>query len=208
MRLYDCTTAPSPRRVRIFLAEKGLEIPIVQVDLRNGEHLEPAFRAINPRCTVPVLELENGTFLWETLAICSYLEDRHPEPALMGRDPQERAEVLQWTCRGSDDGFQGVAEALRNGAKGFQNRALTGPDDFAQIPDLVERGRRRTEIFFRELDAHLKDRPFLVGDSLTLADITAWVVVDFASWIKISIPGSRPELRRWYDQLAARPSMA
>ena len=137
MKFYDCKTAPSPRRVRIFMAEKGIELPTVQVDLRSGEQLSEAFIQVNPRCTVPVLELDDGTRLTDSLAICHYLESRYPEPNLMGRDAREQALVMNWHEQIMTEGFLAAAEALRNFAKGFANRALTGPGDFKQIPELA-----------------------------------------------------------------------
>jgi glutathione S-transferase len=206
MKFYDCTTAPSPRRVRIFMAEKGIEIPTVQVDLRNGEQLSDAFRKINPRCTVPVLELDDGTCLNETLAICYYLESQHPEPNLMGRDAREQALVINWNEQVMFEGFLAGADALRNVAKGFANRALTGPKDFGQIPELAERGRARLEQFMAMLDGRLADSPYVALDRYTLADIGAYVCVDFAGWIKLPVLEQWRNIRRWHEELSARPS--
>jgi glutathione S-transferase len=206
MKFYDCTTAPSPRRVRIFMAEKGIEIPTVQVDLRNGEQLSDAFRKINPRCTVPVLELDDGTCLNETLAICHYLESQYPEPNLMGRDAREQALVINWNEQVMLEGFLAGADALRNVAKGFANRALTGPKDFGQIPELAERGRARLEEFMAMLDGRLADSPYVALDRYTLADIGAYVCVDFAGWIKLPVLEQWPNIRRWHEELSARPS--
>jgi glutathione S-transferase len=206
MKFYDCTTAPSPRRVRIFMAEKGIEIPTVQVDLRNGEQLSDAFRKINPRCTVPVLELDDGTCLNETLAICYYLESQYPEPNLMGRDAREQALVINWNEQVMFEGFLAGADALRNVAKGFANRALTGPKSFGQIPELAERGRARLEQFMAMLDGRLADSPYVALDRYTMADIGAYVCVDFAGWIKLPVLEQWPNIRRWHEQLSARPS--
>lgn len=205
MRLYDCTPAPSPRRVRIFLAEKGLDLPRVEVDLAAGEQYADAFRAVNPRCTVPVLQLDDGTTLAETLAICSYLEACHPSPVLLGHDALERARVLEWNARIETEGLQAIAEAFRNRSRGFHDRALTGPEPHAQLPALVERGRRRSIAFLDMLDARLADVPYVVGNHYSLADITALVAVDFATWIKLEI-GERPHLARWHRAVSARPS--
>ncbi len=207
MKLYESSVAPSPRRVRIFIAEKGLEIPRVEVDLRRGEQLEAAFMARNPRCTVPVLELADGTCLWETLAICDYLEALHPAPRLLGRDPLERARILQWNALIEQDGFQAGAEALRNAVPGMAGRAISGPESFEQIPALAERGRRRVELFMRGLDAHLAASPFVVGDLFTMADITALVVVDFAARVVKGAADGRQHLGRWHAEVSARPSV-
>src|SRR5215831_822163 len=124
MKFYDCVTAPSPRRVRIFLAEKGLTVPTVQVDLRNGEQFTPAFRALNPDCTVPVLELDSGTTITDIIAICRYFEELHPDPSLMGRSAEERAVIESWLRRIEWDGIYAAQEAFR---------ALPGPLSLEQI---------------------------------------------------------------------------
>ncbi|MDJ0948372.1 MAG: glutathione S-transferase [Alphaproteobacteria bacterium] len=206
MIFYDCSTAPSPRRVRIFIAEKGMEIPTVQVNLRGGEHLEPAFRAKNPHCTVPVLELDDGTCLGDIVAIQRYLEEIQPDPPLLGRDAEEKAVVAMWDRYMEFDGFMAVAEALRNSAKGMVNRALTGPVNYAQIPELAERGRQRTRRFLADLDARLGESPYVAGPDYTVADITALVVVDFAGWIKEGIPAEAQNLRRWHENVSSRRS--
>ena len=206
MKFYDCSSAPSPRRVRIFIAEKGLDIPTVQVDLRNGEHLTESFRKLNPWCTVPVLELDDGTAISEAVAVCRYLEDAHPEPPLMGVDPRDRAVVAMWEHRFEIDGFLAVTEAFRNQARGLAGRALTGPESVAQIPELVQRGRARVERFFGELDARLAGHPFVAGERYTIADITAQVAVDFAGWIKMSLPAECRHAAEWYERVSARTS--
>ena len=206
MKFYDCSTAPSPRRVRIFIAEKGIEIPTVQVDLRHGEQLSEAFRSINPRCTVPVLELDDGTRLTDTLAICHYLESQFPEPNLMGRDGREQALVMNWHEQVMTEGFLAGAEALRNLAKGFANRALTGPKNVPQIPELAERGRERLAEFMAVLDDRLARSPYVALDRFTMADIGAYVCVDFAGWIKLDVLGQWPNIRRWHEEVSARPS--
>jgi glutathione S-transferase len=206
MKFYDCTTAPSPRRVRIFLAEKGITVPTVQVDLRHGEHFTPAFRAINPDCTVPVLELDDGTRIADIVAICLYFEEVQKEPPLMGTTAAEKAVVAAWQRRIERDGLYAVMEAFRNATPGLKGRALTGPDDYEQIPALAERGRRRVQRFFETMDARLADSEFVAGPRYTIADITALVTVDFAGWIKLAIPDSCTHLRRWHQAVSARPS--
>ncbi|WP_315743526.1 MULTISPECIES: glutathione S-transferase family protein [unclassified Bradyrhizobium] len=175
MKLYDCATAPSPRRVRIFLAEKGLTIPTVQVDLRGGEQFTPAFRALNPDCTVPVLELDSGTAITDVIAICRYVEELHPDPALMGRTPEARATIECWVRRIEWDGIYAVQEAFRNAAPGLRGKALPGPLSLEQIPALAERGRHRVQHFFAWLDSRLVDHAFVSGPHFTIADISAMV---------------------------------
>ena len=206
MKLYDCTVAPNPRRVRIFLAEKGIALPTIQVDLRAGEQFTPEFRAINPACTVPVLEFDNGQRIAEVVAICVYFEAIHPDPPLMGIGPQDRAIVAAWQSRAEREGLLAVAEAFRNSTPGLKGRALPGPDNYDQIPALAERGRARVARFFEAIDRALADREFVAGDRYSIADITALVTVDFAAWIKLPIPEACRHLDRWHKAMAARPS--
>jgi glutathione S-transferase len=206
MKFYDCATAPSPRRVRIFLAEKGVSLPTVQVDLRNGEQFSPAFRAINPDCTVPALALDDGTVIADAIAICGYLEELHPEPPLIGTTPQERAVVTALNRQIERDGFFAAMDAFRNAAPGLKGRALPGPHDYEQIPELAARGRIRVQHFFRAMDARLADRDFVAGARYTMADISTLVLIDFAGRAKLPIPDECANLRRWYASVSARPS--
>ena len=206
MKLYDCTTAPSPRRVRIFLAEKGISVPTVQVDLRNGEQFSPAFRAINPECTVPVLELDNGTRVADILAICRYFEELYPDPPLMGRTAEQKAIIEAWQRRLERDGFYAAMEAFRNSTPGLKGHALPGPESYEQIPALAERGRARIQRFFASLDVQLSNKEFICGPQFTVADITGMVTVDFCGWAKLKAPEHFGHLRRWHAAVSARPS--
>ena len=206
MKFYDCKPAPSPRRVRVFMAEKGIDIPTVQVDLRNGEHLKPEFRMINPHCTVPVLELDDGARLVSTAAIWRYLEETRPAPPLMGRTAKEKAIVADTQWRIESEGFMAVAEALRNSTPGMKDRAVTGPVNFPQIPELAERGRKRAQHFLELLEYMVGPKPFLCGDAYSVADIDAMIAVDFAKWIKLELPAGVGNARRWYESVASRPS--
>ena len=208
MIFYDCATAPSPRRARIFLAEKGLTPETREISLTKAEQLSPDFLAINPGATVPVLVTATGLALTENIAIAAYLEAVHPEPPLMGQTPEEKAEILMWNARTEAQLGMAVAEALRNGNPHMKNRALPGPDDFEQIPALAERGLARIALFFDRLDAHLDGCDFVATDRFTLADITAYVFVDFARVVKVRVDDTRPNLKRWYDAMATRPSAA
>ena len=206
MKLYDYAPAPSPRRVRIFLAEKGITVPSVQVDLRAGEHFGESFRAVNPDCTVPVLELDDGTRIADAIAICVYFEAVRPRPALMGEDAAEKAVIAAAQRRAEREGFGAVQDAFRNSTPGLKGHALSGQDVYEQIPALVERGRTRLLRFFAAMDAALAGRPFVCGDAYSIADITTLVTIDFAKWIKIALPEECANLRRWYDTVCARPS--
>jgi glutathione S-transferase len=206
--LYDCATAPSPRRARILLAEKNVPHETVQVDLRNGEQLSDAFRRINPLCTVPVLRSDDGLVLTDNAAITAYVEARYPEPPLLGTTPREKAEVASWQWRAEFEGLLAVAEAMRNGSPALANRALPGPVDYEQIPALAQRGLARVQQFFIALDQRLADRAYVAGDRLSIADITAVVAVDFARIVKIKPGEQHPHLQRWRAAMAQRPAMA
>ncbi len=206
--LYDCATAPSPRRARILLAEKGVAHDTVQVDLRGGEQLGAAYRAINPQCTVPALRTEEGLLLTDNAAIAAYLEARYPEPPLMGRTPGEKAQVASWHWRAEFEGLMAVAEALRNSSPAMARRALPGPQNYEQIPELAQRGLARLQQFFVALDAQLAGHEFVAGEHFSIADITAVVAVDFARVVKVKPGDAHPHLQRWRAALAGRASMA
>ena len=205
MKFYDCRTAPSPRRVRIFIAEKGIDIETVQIDLGSGEQFSDAFRALNPDCVVPVLQLDDGSCLSEVAAICQYLEALYPDPPLLGASAEERARVTMWNGKIEQQGLLSMADAFRNSAKGLKGRAVTGSRSYEQIPELAERGRQRVQQFFERLDTQLANSPFVAGANFSMADITALVLVDFAAWIKIAVPDEANNLARWYGDVSARP---
>lgn len=204
---YDCASAPNPRRARIFLAEKGVAHETVQIDLRAGEQLGHAYRQINPACTVPALRVEPGWVLTDNAAIAAYLEAQYPEPPLMGRTPREKAEIASLNWRMEFEGLMPVAEALRNSSPAMVDRALPGPVNYAQIPELAQRGLARVQMFFQTLDALLADRPHVAGEAFSVADITAVVAVDFARVVKQKPDERHPHLLRWRAALARRPAL-
>ena len=210
MKLYDCATAPSPRLVRMFIAEKGLSeaIETIEVNLGEQEQMGDAFRAINPFCTVPVLETDDGQRFFSSQGCWRYLEETHPEPPLLGRDATEKAAVADWVWRAEQEGFLAVGEGLRNAAKRLADRAMTGPHNYAQIPELADRGKARVGHFFELLDATLADRDYLAGDAFSAADIVAFVAVEFAGWLKLTLPDDAANAQRWFDTVKARPSAA
>lgn len=206
--LYDCATAPSPRRARILLAEKGVSHETVQVDLRNGEHLDDAYRKLNPQCTVPALRTDEGLLLTDNAAITAYLEARYPQPPLLGRTPQEKAEIASWNWHVEFDGLLAIAEAMRNSAPAMANRALPGPVDYAQIPELAQRGLARLQHFFTTLNQRLAEHDFVATDRFSVADITAVVAVDFARVVRVKPGEQHPHLLRWRAAMGQRAAMA
>ncbi|WP_374668834.1 glutathione S-transferase [Ramlibacter sp.] len=206
--LYDCATAPSPRRARIFLAEKGVPHEVVQVDLRAGEQLGEAYRRINPQCTVPALVTAEGPVLTDNAAIAAYLEAAFPDPPLLGTTPLEKAEIASWNWRVEFEGLMAIAEALRNSAPAMAGRALPGPVDYEQIPALAQRGLARLQHFLLTLNDRLADREFVATDRFSVADITAVVAVDFARIVKVKPGEAHPHLLRWRAAMGQRASMA
>jgi glutathione S-transferase len=205
--LYDCATAPSPRRARILLAEKGIVHETVQIDLRAGEQLGEVYRKINPQCTVPALRTEEGEVLTDNAAIAAYLEARFAQPPMMGVTPLDKAEIASWHWRVEFEGFLAIAEALRNSSPAMVNRSLPGPVNYAQIPQLAERGLARLQQFFIDLNDRLQDRNFIAAQQFSIADITAVVAVDFARIVKVKPDERHPHLLRWRTAMQQRPTM-
>jgi glutathione S-transferase len=200
MKIYDSKIAPNPRRVRIFLAEKGIQVPYEQVDLMKKENLTPGFLAMNPMGRVPVLELDDGTHIAESVAICRYFEELQPSPPLMGTDPKSKAIIEMWQRRMELELFLNVSGAFRHSFPPFADRVK-------QIPAWAEQCREAAVKNVAWLDEVLADRPFIAGNSYTIADITAFCAVDFAKMIQIKIDAEKQKnLARWYSALAARPS--
>ncbi|MBT3797377.1 MAG: glutathione S-transferase family protein [Porticoccaceae bacterium] len=206
MKFYDCATAPSPRRVRVFMAEKNIQIETIQVDLGSGEQFSDEFKAINPLMEVPFLQLDDGSSISQVNAICRYLEEIYPDNPLYGRTPIERALVESANNRVTMNGFAAGAEALRNSAPGMKNRAMPGPYNYSQIPELATRGLERIDNCFSDLDSHFESSHYMVEDYFSVADISALVFIDFAKWVKKRIPENHTNLARWYAEVSQRPS--
>jgi glutathione S-transferase len=208
MKLYDCTVAPNPRRVRIFVAEKGINIPKIEIDIVGGENLKDEFRSINPRGLLPVLELDDGTCLDETMAICRYLEELYPEPPLLGTTALERAQVECLQRKMEFDGMIAASEVFRNNTenKDFCYRSMPGTDEISAIDGLVKRGHATLGQFFHWLEHYLANSGFIAGDRFTMADITALCAIDFANWVAVEIPKENICTLRWYDEVSSRPS--
>ena len=179
----------------------------VQIDLRAGEQLGEAYRKINPQCTVPALRTEDGVVLTDNAAIAAYLEAQYPQPPMMGVTPLDKAEIASWHWRIEFEGFLPIAEALRNSSPAMADRALPGPVNYAQIPQLAERGLARVRQFLMDLDARLEDREFIAAQQFSVADITAVVAVDFARIVKIRPDERHPHLLRWRQAMQQRPAM-
>jgi glutathione S-transferase len=199
VKLYDFGVAPNPRRVRIFLAEKGVEVPIVTVNIAKAENREPAFLAVNPLGTLPVLELDDGRRLTESVAICRYIEAQHPEPPLMGVDPEDCAWVEMWSRRMEIELLFPIAQTFRNTHAFWAGRVR-------QVPEWGEVCREKSEQRLAWLDAELADRAWVAGERFTIADITALVSIDFGRVADIRIAPAQKNLQRWYEAVSSRPS--
>jgi glutathione S-transferase len=199
MKLYDSQTAPNPRRVRIFLAEKGIEVPTVQVDIVSAENRGAEFRKKNPLGGLPVLELDDGTCIAESVAICRYFEEIHPQPPLMGTDARDRALVEMWQRRMELEIFIPITQVFRNTHAFFKGR-------IPQVPEYGEVCRKHVEKQLGWLDSVLADRAFVAGERYTIADITALCGIDFGKVSKIRIQPEQKNLMRWYEAVSGRPS--
>ncbi|MGH7894924.1 MAG: glutathione S-transferase family protein [Candidatus Binatia bacterium] len=199
MRLYDTKSAPNPRRVRVFLAEKGVEIPVVQVDLLTKENYTPEFRAKNPMGRVPVLELDDGTCIAETVAICRYVEGMRPQPPLMGTDAKDRALVEMWQRRIELEIFQPIANVFVHTHDYFKGRV-------EQVPAYGEACRKHALARMQWLDGELARRPYVAGERFTIADITALCGVDWGRVTSTRIPRECTNLLRWHELVSDRPS--
>ena len=202
MKLIEMKPAPNPRRVRIFLAEKGIEVPCEQVDLVKGEHKSAGFTRINPMQRVPVLVLDDGNCIAESVAICRYFECLHPEPALFGRTPLEIATVEMWQRRMEHGFLFHVAQVFRH------LHPKMAEVEVPQVPAWAEANRPRVYETLCFLDKELAGRPFIAGESFSVADITALVAVDFLKPAKLARPPELVNLARWYDAVSSRPSAA
>ena len=199
MKLYDSALAPNPRRVRIFLAEKGIEVPLVAVDIVKAENREPAFLAKNPLGGVPILELDDGTIIAESTAICRYFEELQPDPPLMGIDAKDRATVEMWLRRVEFEVAFPIMQTFRNTHDFFKGR-------IPQVPEWGAVCKQRALEQLAWLDAEMADRPFVAGDRYTIADITLLIGVDFGRVSNIRIDPEHKNLTRWYGEVSSRPS--
>ncbi len=208
MKFYDCRMAPNPRRARIFMAEKSIVLPTIEVDIVNGENLREPFLTVNPRGLLPTLELDDGTHFDEVMAICRYLEELYPTPALLGRTPVERARVTSYQRKAEFEGMIAGSEVFRNGHEKFSVRSIPGAphQSVPAIPGLIARGHQTIGRFHDWLENTLSRSEYLVGDTYTMADITAQCAIGFHAWIKVEIPENHAHTQRWFRAVSARPS--
>ena len=202
MKLYDGGRAPNPRRVRIFLAEKGIKIPTEQVDLSKLQQRSDAYTAINPMQRVPALVLDDGTVIAESIAICRYFEVLQPDPPLFGRGALEAALVEMWNRRAEFHLFVPVASVFQHLHPAM--KAMINP----QVAEWGEANKPRVFEFLEFLDGELKGRPYVAGRDYSVADITALVAVDFMRVSKLAVPDNLANVRRWHEAVSARPSAA
>lgn len=202
MQLYDGGRAPNPRRVRVFLAEKGIDIPRVSVDLGKLEQMSEAFTAINPMQRVPVLVLDDGTAISESIAICRYLEALHPEPNLFGRDPKEIALIEMWLRRVELNFYSPVSTVFRHLHPAMAEREVP------QVPAWGEANKSKALAFLALLDIELGKRAYIACERFSMADIIGFITVDFMKVAKLALPGDMMNVHRWYKECTSRPSAA
>ena len=200
MKLYDGGRAPNPRRVRIFLAEKGISVPLEPVDLGGLQHKSPGYTAVNPLQRLPALELDDGTVLTESIAICRYFEEVQPEPPLFGRGALEKARIEMWNRRMELNFLSLVSHVFRNTHPAMKEM------EQPQVPEWAEANKPRIANFLGFLDRELNTRPFVAGDAFSVADITGLVAVDLMKPAKLSVPEELGNVRRWHAEISARPS--
>ncbi len=202
MKLYEDSRAPNPRRVRIFLAEKGIEVPRIELDIMAEEHLAPEMARRNPLTRVPFLELDDGTVIAETVAICRYFEALQPAPSLMGETPKEQAVIEMWQRRVEQNLFQTVSQCFRHQHPRMAH--LETP----QIPEWGAANKPKAERMLALLDRELAERPFIAGPDFSIADITAICTIDFMKVARIEMGDELVNLRRWRETVSRRPSAA
>lgn len=202
MKIIETRSAPNPRRVRMFLAEKGLSVPFEEVDLMSGDLRTPEFTLLNPLQRVPILLLDDGTAIAETVAICRYFEEVHPEPALMGRSPTQKASIEMWNRRVELGLFHAVAQVFRHLHPSMAHLEVP------QVAAWGEANRAKVREQLAILDRQLGQAAFVAGAEFSIADITAFVAVAFMKPAKLDVPAEFPNVMRWFADIAGRPSAA
>ncbi|WND01403.1 glutathione S-transferase family protein [Temperatibacter marinus] len=201
LTFYDFKHAPSPRRIRILLALKNINHKAIEVDMMKAEQLTDAYKAINPECTIPTLKLEDGTTFTNVAAMNAYLEATYPEPSLMGTTALEKAEIAGWQSKIEQELGMAIPNALRNSNPAFKDRALPGPINYPQIPELAERGLTMLSNFMDKLDKHLDGRDYIAANQLSVADIAAVSFIDFTRVVGNKITEKHPHLLKWRTRL-------
>lgn len=204
---YDTSTAPSPRRARIILAEKNVPHDVIQIDMMKNEQLSPEYRKINPGGTIPALKLDDGTVLTDNAGIAAYLEDAYPDPPLFGTNALEKAEVATWQWRIENGLGMAVASAFRNSHPAMKGRALPGPHDYEQIPELAERGLAQIEHFLASFEKHMSGRAFIAGERFSVADVTAICFLDFMRVTGRKLDDALPNILAYRKRMGERPSL-
>lgn len=199
MRIYEASTAPNPRRVRMFLAEKGIKMEYVQLDLAAGDNLKPEMIAKNISTKVPFLELDDGSCIGETMAICRYFEELHPSPTLMGTTPLEKAHIEMWQRHIEFYFFAQVAMCFQHTTGFFKDRMVP-------VPEYGKEAGKLALDFLDKLEKRLAEVPYVAGEQFSVADITLLCAIDFARVVKIKLGEEHTNLKRWYDAVSARPS--
>jgi len=194
--------APNPRRVRIFAAEKGIELPTKNVEIFKREHKAPEYLAVNPMGQTPSLELDDGSVITESVSMCRYLDALHPEPPMFGANPREAAEVDQMIRRTELRLMTPIANVW------VHTHPLTARVVPHQYKDFGESNRPRIDHVLREFDTVFADRPFLAGEAYSMADIILLTTIDFGSFIGVELPDNVPHLKGWHERVTARPSAA
>ena len=207
MKFYDFTLAPSSQRVRVYLAEKGLELPTEQLNVREDEQFAEPFTSMNPFHCVPFLALDDGTVIAESMSICSYLEELHPEPPLFGRTPAERAVIDMWMRRFELDAFIPLLHALRNHLPNFAGKVVPGTRaDLPQSEAMVGRGKAMAGVLFDRAEPHMARNEFVAGPDFTVADITGFFTLRMAYALEMDIGASWPATHAWFQKVSARPA--
>ena len=207
MKLYDFELAPNAQRVRVFLAEKGLEVPTEQLNVRNDDQFVEPFTSMNPFHCVPFLELDNGTVIAESMSICRYLEELHPEPPLFGRTAEKRAVIDMWLRRFELDAFIPMLHAVRNHVPMFAGRGVPGTrTDLPQLPVMVTRGKEMMEVFLGRVEPHMAQNEFIAGPDFTVADITGFFTVRMTNALEMDLTTSYPAVAAWLAKVSQRPA--
>lgn len=203
MKVYTYPAAPNPQRLATFMKYKGIEIDTQEIDMGQREQLSDAYRAINPDCTLPALVLDDGTVISQVIGQVTYLEQVFPDKPLLGSTPTEKALVISWCHKLANSLTLGIATVFRNRSKGFVDRALPGPLNLPQIPELIDRGMAQIDYSLQELDAHLAKNTWMAGDNFTFADIDLLTGLGFMGWLKKSIPEECTHLQAWHERAQA-----